>query len=137
MGHYDAESTARSSYAAYAARDRETFESLLGADFRFTSPLDNRIDRRTYFERCWPNHKSIERFDLVHVVRIPSDNGLDRVLVTYEAKCADRTRFRNTEIQTIRDGKIHTVEVYFGWSIPHAAPEGGFLDPPRKEALIP
>jgi ketosteroid isomerase-like protein len=137
MGHHGAESIARASYAAYAARDREAFESLLAADFRFTSPLDNRIDRRTYFERCWPNHLSIERFDLVHVVRIPGDGEFERVLVTYEAKSADKTRFRNTEIQTIRDGRIHAVEVYFGWSIPHAAREGGFIDSPRKEALSP
>jgi ketosteroid isomerase-like protein len=137
MGHHDAESIARASYAAYAARDREAFDALLAAEFRFTSPLDNRIDRRTYFERCWPNHLSIERFDLVHVVRISGDGDLERILVTYEAKSSDRTRFRNTEIQMIRHGKILAVEVYFGWSIPHAAREGSFIDPPRKEALSP
>jgi hypothetical protein len=38
-------------------------------------------------------------------------------------------RFRNTEIMTVRDGKIVEVEVYFGWSIPHEAPEGGFVNP--------
>jgi hypothetical protein len=27
---------------------------------------------------------------------------------------------------TVRDGKIVEVEVYFGWSIPHEAPEGGW-----------
>src|SRR6266536_2397944 len=29
----------------------------------FTSPLDNRINRVTYFERCWPNSERIEGFD--------------------------------------------------------------------------
>lgn len=37
-------------------------------------------------------------------------------------------RFRNTEVLTIRDGKILEAEVYFGWNVPHEAPEGGFLD---------
>jgi len=37
-------------------------------------------------------------------------------------------RFRNTEALTIRGGKIIEAEVYFGWSIPHEAAEGGFLD---------
>ena len=35
---------------------------------------------------------------------------------------------RNTEIVTVRNGKIVEVEVYFGWSIPHEAPAGGFVD---------
>jgi ketosteroid isomerase-like protein len=34
--------------------------------------------------------------------------------------------FRNTEILTVRNGKIVDVEVYFGWPIPHEAPLGGF-----------
>jgi hypothetical protein len=35
---------------------------------------------------------------------------------------------RNTELFTQRNGKIVEVEVYFGWSIPHEAPEGGFVE---------
>ena len=38
-------------------------------------------------------------------------------------------RFRNTEIITLRNGKITEVEVYFGWSIPHEAKPGGFINP--------
>jgi hypothetical protein len=34
---------------------------------------------------------------------------------------------RNTEIFTLRNGKIVDVEVYFGWSILHEAPEDGFV----------
>jgi hypothetical protein len=41
-----------------------------------------------------------------------------------------RERFRNTEILTIRRSQIVNVEVYFGWSIPHEAPDGGFVDTP-------
>jgi hypothetical protein len=37
--------------------------------------------------------------------------------------------FRNTEILTVRGGKIVEVEVCFGWSILHAAAAGGFVDP--------
>ena len=43
------------------------FEALIAADFHFTSPLDNRIDRETYFERCWPNSKTIEGFDFLRL----------------------------------------------------------------------
>lgn len=53
----------------------------------------------------------------------------EHVLVTYEGENTTGKRFRNTEIITVRDGKIVEVEVYFGWSIPHEAPEGGFINP--------
>src|SRR4029450_1984243 len=86
-------------------------EALLADEFQFTSPLDNRLDRETYFRRCWPNSEQIERFEFVHVV---TDD--DRVFVTYEGHNKDGHRFRNTEILTIRGGQIVEVEVYFGWS---------------------
>ena len=51
----------------------------------------------------------------------------DRVFVTYEGRNTNGRRFRNTEILTIRDQHIVDVEVYFGWSLPHKAPQGGFV----------
>jgi ketosteroid isomerase-like protein len=41
----------------------------------------------------------------------------EEVFVTYEARRQDGSRFRNTEIQTVRDGKVVAVEVYFGWDL--------------------
>ena len=43
---------ARRSYRAYVDKDRAAMEQIIAEDFRFTSPLDNRLDRKTYFERC-------------------------------------------------------------------------------------
>ena len=114
---------ARASYEAYVHKDRSAIEVLIADDFHFTSPLDNRLNRSTYFARCWPNSRSIKAFDFVHLV--PDGN---RVFVTYEATNTDGRRFRNTEILTIRGQQIVGAEVYFGWSIPHKAQEGGFTD---------
>ncbi|MEK1886362.1 MAG: nuclear transport factor 2 family protein [Phyllobacterium sp.] len=114
---------ARASYQAYVAKDRAAIEGLFAEDFHFTSPLDNRIDRATYFQRCWPNSESLVAFEFIHLVP-----HRDKVLVTYEGHGTDGHRFRNTEILTVRDGKITEAEVYFGWSIPHAARRGGFVD---------
>ena len=36
-----------------------------------------------------------------------------------------------TDTFVMRDGKIVDVEVYFGWSIPHEASEGGFVEAAR------
>ena len=75
---------ARACYEACVAKDHAAIEALLAKDFHFTSPLDNRLDRATYFARCWPNSQKTEGFDF-------------------------------------------DVEVYFGWSIPHEAQPGSFL----------
>ena len=114
---------ARAAYEAYVTKDRGALENLLADEFHFTSPLDNRLDRETYFRRCWPNSKLIEGFDFVNLV---TDG--DRVFVTYVGRNTDGRRFRNTEILTIRNQHIVEVEVYFGWSLPHRAPQGGFVD---------
>lgn len=119
----DAEQVARKAYQAYVDSDREAIEAVIADDFRFTSPLDNRIGRETYFERCWPNNKTIAGFDFLHVM-----TSGEKVFVTYEARTHSGRRFRNTEILTVRGERIVETEVYFGWSIPHRAPEGEAVD---------
>ena len=114
---------ARAAYDAYVTKDRAALEAIIADDFHFTSPLDNRLDRETYFRRCWPNSKTIAGFEFINLV----PDG-DRVFVTYEGRNTNGHRFRNTEILTIRDAQIVDVEVYFGWPVPHRAAEGGFVD---------
>jgi ketosteroid isomerase-like protein len=113
----------RKAYQAYVDKDRAAIEAVIGEDFHFTSPRDNRIDRQTYFNRCWKNSETITGFSFVHLL---SDG--ERVFVTYEGQSKRGKPFRNTEIVTVRNGKIVETEVYFGWSIPHDAPAGGFVD---------
>ncbi len=113
---------ARAAYEAYVSKDRAAIEKLIAADFRFTSPLDNRIDRATYFARCWLNSEKINGFDFINLVP-----DRDRVFVTYEGRSANGRRFCNTEIVTVRNNQIAEVEVYFGWSIPHEAKPGGYV----------
>ena len=114
---------ARAAYEAYVAKNRKKIEKLIAADFHFTSPLDNRIDRATYFSRCWPNSERIDGFNFINLVP-----DRDRVFVTYEGHTKNGERFRNTEIVTVRDAQIVEVQVYFGWSIPHKAKPGGFVE---------
>jgi ketosteroid isomerase-like protein len=113
----------RRAYQAYVDHDRAAIEAVIGDDFHFTSPRDNRINRKTYFDRCWKNSDTITGFTFINLV---SDG--ERVFVTYEGQRSNGKPFRNTEIVTVRNGKIVEVEVYFGWSIPHEAPAGGFVD---------
>jgi len=124
MPHDDPAAIARASYMAYVDNDRDALEQLIASDFRFTSPLDNALDRATYFDRCWPNAREITGFEFVRVAAVG-----DTVFVTYVGGTRSGKRFRNTEVLTVRDGKITSAEVYFGWNVPHDAPEGGFVSP--------
>jgi hypothetical protein len=113
----------RAMYEAYVNKDRAAIEPLLADAFHFTSPLDNRIDRALYFERCWPLSQQVEWFDFVAVV--PAGN---RVFVLYEGRHKGGKRFRNAEVCLFQGEQVVEVEVYFGWSIPHQAAPGAFVD---------
>jgi ketosteroid isomerase-like protein len=104
--------TARDMYQAYASGDRSVVERCISPDFTFFSPPDPGIDRRRYFERCWPNAGSLAGFEFIRLVAAG-----DEVIVTYEATRTDGTRFRNTEVLTFAGERICRAEVYFGWNL--------------------
>ena len=122
-----ASNVVRACLQAFVDKDRTTIERLIARDYRFTSPLDNALDRATYFERCWPNSKAMAAFNVIH----EATEG-DLVFVIYEAQTTAGKRFRNTEAHTVRDGQLIATEVYFGWDLPHKAPPGGFVDEQPK-----
>jgi ketosteroid isomerase-like protein len=103
---------ARDLYLAFAAGDRHLVESLLADDFTFSSPVDPRLDRSGYFERCWPGAGHGQRFEFVRLLECG-----DEVFVTYELTRADGGRGRNTEVLTFNGERISRAEVYFGWEL--------------------
>lgn len=113
----------KGSYVAFGKGDRAKMESLLAEDFHFTTPLDNAIDRKTYFERCWPGSGKAT-FEFIYVARAG-----EQVFITYEGRWSPTKAGRNTEVATVRGGKIVAVEVFFGSDVPHKAAPGGFVDP--------
>jgi len=113
----------RACFVAYEDKDRRAIDEILSNDFTFTSPLDNKIDRQTYLDRCWPISKNVHDFKLVNLAASGS-----QVFVTYVGTLNTGESFRNTEIFEVADGKIKSVEVYFGWDIPHKASIGRFLE---------
>lgn len=105
----DHEAVIRACFDCYRRKDRETLEGLLAEDFTFTSLYRDAIDRSEYFERCWPNADRITE----HVIeKIVAADG-DAAYVTYLAKVADGSDFRNTEYFTFRGPQIKSVDVYF------------------------
>jgi ketosteroid isomerase-like protein len=109
----------RACLEAFAAKDRKAIEALVAADYRFTSPVDNAIDRDAYFRICWPHSKDFAAFDIVHEAE-----DAEVAFATYEARMSSGHRFRNTEVNIVRDGKLVATEVYFGWNVPHKVKKG-------------
>jgi ketosteroid isomerase-like protein len=114
---------ARAGYEAYVRKDRAAMEALVAAEYRFTSPLDNGLDRATYFARCWPNSAQFASIDLIHATTAG-----EQAFVVYEGRTTAGKRFRNCEVHTVRNGQLVATEVYFGWDLPHKAAAGGFID---------
>jgi ketosteroid isomerase-like protein len=103
-------------YQAYENDARPAIEQLLHPGFTFTSPSpdDDRIDRATYFERCWPPHESIKSFALLDICA--DDDG---ALVRYRASQFVGPGFANIERFEFTDDQIVHVEVYFGRELGH------------------
>jgi pimeloyl-ACP methyl ester carboxylesterase len=99
----------RNYYRAYETKDRATIETLLAPDFRFSSPLDDRIDRETYFSRCWPNSERIRSFT---IERIFAQSG--EAFVQYELQPISGDSFRNVELFLCDGDRIREVVVFFG-----------------------
>jgi ketosteroid isomerase-like protein len=96
-------------FAAYETKDREAIAGLLADDFTFTSPYDDHIDLKTYFERCWPNSANMRSFRVVKLF----EQG-DEAFILYEGQFKGSEIFRNTEFFLTDGTRIKAVEVYFG-----------------------
>src|SRR5882724_8827936 len=99
----------RGYFAAYKSRDRKHLEQALAEDFTFTSPYDDKIDKATYFDRCWPNFGRIRE----HVIEKIFEQG-DDAFVLYRCITHDGKEFRNTEFFSFKGERLKQVQVYFG-----------------------
>lgn len=107
--HSDHVTLARRCYAAYTNHDRAALEQLIAADFHFTSPYDDAIDRKMYFARCWPNN---ERTRSIDIERIVPDG--EAAIVTYTLVTRDGKHIHNTERLAFAGDQIASAEVFFG-----------------------
>ncbi|MEO8302440.1 MAG: nuclear transport factor 2 family protein [Rhizomicrobium sp.] len=106
---------AKSYYRAFENYDRAFIEDNLAPGFTFTSPFDDHIGREDYFRRCWPAQNIHRKFNFVTVMQ----EG-DKVFVAYDAQMHipnavhPAAHFRNAEMMTFEQGKLKSVEVFFG-----------------------
>jgi ketosteroid isomerase-like protein len=99
----------RAYFAAYEAGDRRAIEAVLGDGFTFSSPQDDRIDRNTYLERCWPGSEKIRA---VRIRQLFAEGA--EALVRYEAELTSGATYRGAEYFRTDAGRIQEVDTYFG-----------------------
>ena len=98
-------------YAAWDNKDLGTFDNLLADNFTFSSANgDDHISKRTFKTRCWDTQVDfIKHFDLERIA-----TGANDAFVKYLCHTKNGKSFRNVEYLRIRNGKLESIECYFG-----------------------
>ncbi|MFH8630787.1 nuclear transport factor 2 family protein [Streptomyces lydicus] len=104
----------RAAFTAYLAQDREAIDRLLADDFVFTSPQDDHIGKAAFLEVCFPTADRLRHQEILEAVALDDH----QVYVRYAYELTTGERHRNVEVQTVRDGRIAEVQVYFGGRFP-------------------
>jgi len=99
-------------FSGYENKDWSVTSSQLADGFTFTSPApDDHITLDVYKQRCWPQSKFIKKVDFISIVQ----NG-DHAFALYTATTTDNKIIRNAEYYTFSNGKIKSIECFFGGS---------------------
>jgi ketosteroid isomerase-like protein len=105
------EEVVRKWYAGWEKKDWGPLDSLLADDFTFSSAAgDDHISKSAFKKQCWETQIDfIGRFNLVRVATVWDD-----AFVKYLCHTKDRKSFRNVEYLRIKNGKLQSIECYFG-----------------------
>lgn len=105
------EEVVRRWYAAWEQKDWGPLDRMLADDFTFTSANDDdHISKSTFKTRCWKSQIGfIRKFDLERVT-----TGADDAFVKYLCHTTNGKSFRNVEYLRIKNGKLESIECYFG-----------------------
>ena len=98
-------------YKAWEKKDQSQFDALMAEDFTFTSAAgDDHISKSAFKTQCWDTQVNfIDRFDLERVFGSGNE-----ALVKYLCHTKNGKSFRNVEYLRLRDGKVKSIECYFG-----------------------
>jgi ketosteroid isomerase-like protein len=98
-------------YAAWKNKDLSTFNLLLADDFTFSSAAgDDHISKSTFKTQCWDTQINfIKDFDLERIA-----TGANDAFVKYLCYTTNGKSFRNVEYLRIKNGKLESIECYFG-----------------------
>jgi ketosteroid isomerase-like protein len=98
-------------YAGWEKKDWDSLDRLLADDFTFSSAAgDDHISKSTFKTRCWETQIDfIKKMDLERVTTGPDD-----AFVKYLCHTRNGKALRNVEYLRIKNGKLESIECYFG-----------------------
>ena len=105
------EEIVRKWYAGWGQKEWGPLDILLADNFTFTSAAgDDHISKSTFKARCWETQIDfIGHFDLERIT-----TGAEDAFVKYLCHTKDGKSFRNVEYLRIKNGKLESIECYFG-----------------------
>ena len=102
----------RANFLAWEEKDWDTVRAMLVDEFTFTSPNnDDHINIEEYKKKCWPATEIIEKFTLEKIIENEDE---DDAFVLFSCLITNGKIFRETHYFNFLNGKIRSVEVFFG-----------------------
>lgn len=102
----------RTYFSGYEKKDWSVTSGQLAEGFTFTSPApDDHITLAVYKQRCWPQSNFIKKVDFIAIVQ----DG-DHAFALYNVTTTENKVIRNAEYYTFSNGKIKSIECFFGGS---------------------
>jgi hypothetical protein len=99
-------------FSGWVKKDWSIVASHLADGFTFTSPApDDHISVVKFKEKCWVQAEHIERFEFPRIV----SNGNEAFAIVHVIT-KNNNVIRNVEYFKFENGKIKTIEVFFGGS---------------------
>jgi hypothetical protein len=94
----------------YEKKDWNMVASQFANDFTFTSPAgDDHISLATYKERCWPTNQFVKKVEFSKII-VQGNSAF----AIYNITTTDNKVVHNTEYYTFKNGKIKSIECFFG-----------------------
>lgn len=102
----------RDYFGGFVKKDWSQVAAQLDDSFTFTSPApDDHISIEQFRKKCWPQAQHIKDFEFVKII----DLGEEAVAIMHVIT-TDNKLLRNVEYFNFRNGKIASIEVFFGGS---------------------
>jgi ketosteroid isomerase-like protein len=116
------ERAVRQFYAAWGTKNWALIDAVLADDFTFTSPNgDDHISKSVYKPRCWESQVGyVQSLDVQQLI----GHGTD-AFVMYIGHVRNGKTFRNVEYVRVENGKLKSIECYFGQANSFASAVGG------------
>jgi hypothetical protein len=98
-------------YAGWEKKDWAPLDAMLADNFTFSSANgDDHINKATFKTQCWETQIDfIKHFELERIT-----TGADDAFVKYLCHTKNGKSLRNVEYLRIKNGKLESIECYFG-----------------------